>query len=111
MASPITPAPCALCHRLNTPLTRHHLLPQSRHNKPRFARRHTKQEGRTRIALLCKACHSHVHSILSEKQLEAEFHTIEALAAHPDIARFTQWIASKPPSFQPLSRKLRERLR
>jgi hypothetical protein len=96
---------CELCLREATPLTRHHLLPQCRHNKPRFSRHHTREEGLTRIALLCKACHSAVHSTLTEKQLEQTYNTIEALQSHPELERFLCWIRTKPPNFQPLSRK------
>ena len=96
---------CELCRRPATPLTRHHLLPRSRHNKPRFERHFSRQEGRERIALLCRACHSCVHSVLTEKQLEQQYNTLEALRAHEEIARFTAWLASKPPGFQPLSRR------
>jgi 5-methylcytosine-specific restriction endonuclease McrA len=99
--------PCAICGRLDTALTRHHLLPQSRHNKPRFARNHSKEEGRNRIALLCKACHSFVHSLLSEKELEQSYNSIEALLAHPEIVKFANWLTTKPAGFQPLSRKRR----
>jgi hypothetical protein len=101
--------PCEVCGRLNTALTRHHLLPQSRHSKPRFSRHYTKQEGLTRIALLCKACHSFVHSVLSEKELAERYNTLELLLGHPEIAKFAQWIAPKPPGYQPLSRKYRDR--
>jgi len=101
--------PCAICGRPDTVLTRHHLLPQSRHNKPRFARNHSKEEGRTRIAMLCKACHSFVHSLLTEKELEQTYDSIDALREHPDIARFASWLATRPPGFQPLSRKNRSR--
>jgi len=101
-------SPCTICTRLGVPLTRHHLLPQCRQNKPRFARHHTRQEGLERIALLCKACHSFVHSTLSEKELEQRYNTIEALLEHEEIRRFANWIRSKPPGYQLLSRKKSE---
>lgn len=101
---------CEICGRPDTPLTRHHLLPQSLHNKPRFARNHSKAEGQKRIALICKACHSFIHSLLTEKQLEQSYHNLEALRAHPEIAKFASWICTKPASFQPLSRRNRDRL-
>ncbi len=94
---------------MDTPLTRHHLLPQSRHDKPRFARHFTREEGRSRIALLCKACHSFIHSIFTEKELEQNYNTLEALVAHPEVGRFAAWLAKKPPGFQPLSRRNRSR--
>lgn len=97
--------PCAICEREGCELTRHHLLPQCRHRKPRFARSYTREEGLNRIALLCRACHSYIHSVLTEKELEAVYNTVEALRAHPEIERFRAWVGAKPPGYQPLSRK------
>jgi len=34
--------------------------------------------------------------MLSNKQLELEYNTLESLATHPDIAKFAQWISNKP---------------
>jgi hypothetical protein len=99
--------PCAICGRAETDLTRHHLLPQCRHRKARFARLHSREEGLSSIALLCKACHSYIHSVLTEKEMELSFNTIEALRQHPDVARFAAWLANKPPGYQPLSRRKR----
>lgn len=96
---------CELCHRQGTPLTRHHLLPQCRHNKGSFRRKFDRQEGLNRIALLCTACHSCIHSVLSEKELESTYNTVDSLKAHPEIAKFAAWVATKAPGFQPLSRK------
>ena len=101
---------CELCLRRDVPLTRHHLLPQARHDKPRFLREFGRQEGLNRIAFLCRACHSCVHSVLTEKQLEREFNTIEALRNHPDIQAFALWLSKKPPGFQPLSRRSKKRV-
>lgn len=100
-------SPCAICGRVGTQLTRHHLLPQCRHRKASFSRRYSRQEGLSRIVLLCEACHSYIHSMLSEKEMECSYNTIEALRQHPDIARFADWLATKPPGYQPLSRPKR----
>jgi 5-methylcytosine-specific restriction endonuclease McrA len=81
-------AACALCGRSQMPLTRHHLIPQSRHNKGRTQRFYEKDEMLFRIALLCRPCHSQVHAVLDN--------TVEALASQPDIAKFSAWIATKP---------------
>jgi hypothetical protein len=96
---------CELCLRQGTPLTRHHLLPQCRHNKGSFRRNFDRQEGLTRIAMLCTACHSCIHSVLSEKELESKYNTVESLREHPEIAKFAAWVGKKPAGFQPLSRK------
>jgi 5-methylcytosine-specific restriction endonuclease McrA len=96
---------CEICLRSGVPLTRHHLLPQSRHDKPGFLRRFSRGEGQERIAMLCPACHSCVHSVLTEKELERDFNTVDSLRSHPEIAHFARWLGNKPPGYQPLSRR------
>jgi len=49
-----------------------------------------------RIALLCRPCHRYIHAVLSEKELENQYNTLEALKAHPDIQKFTHWIRKQP---------------
>ncbi|HAM61852.1 MAG TPA: hypothetical protein DCP60_08480, partial [Psychrobacter sp.] len=49
---------CQLCGRTNLPLTRHHLIPRSRHNKARTQRRFSRTEMSGDIAMLCRPCHS-----------------------------------------------------
>lgn len=87
---------CQLCHRRMSVLTRHHLIPQTRHKNRRNKRDFDRVEVKTRIVLLCRPCHSHVHVTLSNKELERDFNTLEALATHPDIAKFAHWISDKP---------------
>lgn len=89
-------AACELCGRTQLPLTRHHLIPQSRHNKARTKRQFDKYDMKHEIACLCRACHSQVHALLSNQMLAQQYHTIAALRSHPEIARFAAWIATKP---------------
>jgi hypothetical protein len=42
-----------------------------------------------------------VHALFKEKTLEREFNTLEALVKHPEVARFVNWIQTKPPTFRP----------
>ncbi|WP_346775265.1 hypothetical protein [Wenzhouxiangella sp. XN79A] len=77
-------------------LTRHHLIPQTRHSNRRNKRDFDRSDVKQRIARLCRPCHAHVHATLDNKQLEREFNTVEALAAHPEIARFVEWIGQRP---------------
>jgi len=89
-------AACQLCGRTQLPLTRHHLIPQSRHNKGRTQRFFEKDEMLFRIALLCRPCHSQVHAVLDNATLMQQYNTVEALASQPDIAKFAAWVATKP---------------
>ena len=77
-------------------LTRHHLIPKSRHKNKRNKKVFDRQDVHSRIALLCRPCHKNIHAAIDIKELEREYNTLEALAAHPDIAKFTGWIKNKP---------------
>lgn len=92
--------PCQLCGR-ETLLTRHHLIPQCRHrnkwNKKNFSREAVKHE----LLLLCSACHKQLHVLLTEKELERGFHSLESLREHPEVRQFVEWIRDKPPGFRP----------
>ena len=94
--------PCQLCGR-DTALTRHHLVPQSRHGKTRWNRdRYSREQLKhDLILLLCSACHRQIHATLSEKELERDYPTPERLRDHPELARFVAWIRTKPPGFRP----------
>jgi len=59
------------------------------------------------VAGICRSCHSQIHLVLSEKDLEREFNTIEKLRGHPEIARFAVWIRAKPNGFRAAMRKFK----
>lgn len=103
---PPKPDGCELCGRPER-LTRHHLIPRTRHNKKRTQRQFAKVVMRTRVLWICRACHNHIHDVLSEKELAADYHSREALLAHPDIRRFVAWIRTRPPGFKPASRSMK----
>ena len=92
---------CELCGREVSALTRHHLIPRTRHANKRNKREFDRAEVKKRIAWFCRPCHNHVHALFTEKILERELNTIEVLAAHPDVARFVKWIRNKPDGFRP----------
>jgi Fe-S oxidoreductase len=89
---------CAICGREEI-LTRHHLIPRTRHhnkrNKREFDRALVKQ-----VVGICRPCHSQIHALLSEKELERDYNTVARLRAHPEIAKFARWIANKPRGFR-----------
>jgi hypothetical protein len=87
---------CELCARLVREITRHHLVPRSRHKNKRNKKIFDRQDVHERIALLCRPCHRNIHATIGIKELEREYNTLEALAAHPDVRRFTRWIETKP---------------
>lgn len=97
---------CAICGRKET-LTRHHLIPRTRHpnkrNKREFERHLVKQ-----TVGICRPCHSQIHAVLTEKELERDWNTAEKLRSHPEVRKFAEWIADKPPGFKPQIRSQRD---
>ena len=81
------PLRCPLCQRL-IPLSQkdaHHLVPKSK--------------GGRQTAYLHRICHRQIHALLTETELARHYNTVEALLAHPDIARFVVWVQSKDDHF------------
>jgi hypothetical protein len=80
-------------------LTRHHLIPRTRHankkNKRDFDRATVKK-----IVGICRPCHSQIHLLLSEKELEREWNSVEKLRTHPELMKFARWISTKPRGFR-----------
>lgn len=97
-----SPPCCALCGRSGSALklTRHHLVPRSQHRKTRCRRQHPDRDERNRTVDLCRPCHGQVHAVLSEQELSAEYHTLDRLAAHPEVARFVEWVKDKSPDLR-----------
>jgi hypothetical protein len=90
---------CALCQREEI-LTRHHLIPRTRHHNQRNKREFARELVRQTLGL-CRGCHSQVHALLTEKELEREWNTIEKLREHPEVKKFAAWMTKKPPGFKP----------
>ncbi|MAS42648.1 MAG: HNH endonuclease [Rhodobacteraceae bacterium] len=92
---------CPLCLRpipAGARASRHHLTPR------------LKGGARGPAPLLHQICHNEIHAALSEAELARAYAAPEALRAHPGLARFIAWIASKPPDFHARSRpSLRKR--
>ena len=87
---------CELCGREVRALTKHHLIPRTRHRNKRNKKTFTREEVRGRIARLCFPCHKQVHSLIPEKELEARFNTVASLGRHPELARFVAWVRKRP---------------
>lgn len=83
---------CFLCGRpLGTRVEWHHPVPKSK--------------GGRETVPIHPICHRIVHATFDNKALAAAFATPETLRAHPDIARFLDWVRDKPPDFHAPTRR------
>ncbi|PVH96600.1 hypothetical protein DM02DRAFT_115159 [Periconia macrospinosa] len=67
---------CELCGRGWIPLTYHHLIPRSTHERV-LKRKWHKEEVLNSVMWLCRACHSFVHRLASNEELAKGFYTVE----------------------------------
>lgn len=91
---------CALCGRPIPPdvaQSLHHLIPRAKGGK----------KGPT--VLLHHICHKEIHASLREVELARHFNTIDALRAHPRLAKFIDWVSKRPPGFLSRSPKAERR--
>ena len=91
---------CRLCRRAGVEVTQHHLLPRSRSRKRKRRRQSLPDSAPPpdHTVPLCEPCHRMIHATLTTKQLEREYHTIEQLREHPELARFIDWVRRRDPS-------------
>lgn len=87
---------CELCGRAVDEVTKHHLIPRTRHANKRNKKTFDRKEVKERVAWLCRPCHKQIHAVFSEKELERRFNTLEAIRAHPEAAKFIEWLKDKP---------------
>ncbi|MCT8158483.1 HNH endonuclease [Pseudoruegeria sp. SHC-113] len=81
---------CPLCQRpipAHAKQSLHHLVPKLRGGT----------HGPT--VLLHQICHNEIHASLSETDLARSYNTIEALRAHPRLAKFIAWVRKRPADF------------
>jgi hypothetical protein len=57
--------------------------------------------------MLCRSCHRFIHRTLSEAELATSFNTVSDLRRHPEIAKFSDWLARKPAGLAVRSAKAR----
>jgi hypothetical protein len=75
------PDPCPLCERPNRNPSDHHLVPRTRGGKV--------------TETICQDCHSAIHATFSNKQLEREYATTDALLSHEGFATIVRFIAKQ----------------
>jgi len=82
---------CQLCER-EVEVTDHHLIPRTRHKN---VKKTTTAEQRNFTVPLCRACHSQIHDLITEKEMERTYNTIEKLKEHEGVQKFINWIKDR----------------
>ncbi len=82
MLPKIVPA-CPLCDRPNLRPSDHHLIPRSR--------------GGSSTETICRDCHNAIHAQFSNKELEKEYNSVDALLANERFARTVKFISKQDP--------------
>lgn len=93
VTSQTEPFICPLCNRPipDSEKDAHHQVPKSK--------------GGRETQYLHRVCHRQIHALLTETELAKTYNHMEALLAHPGIARFVDWIQTKPDNFYERTRK------
>ena len=87
-------ANCFLCGRpIGKRVEWHHPVPRSR-------------GGRGTVPVH-PICHRTIHATFSNRELAVSYADVEALSAHPEIAKFLSWIRDKDPDFHAPTRRHR----
>ncbi len=77
---------CPTCERPNLHPSDHHLLPVSRGGK------HGDK------VLICRDCHTAIHALFSNKELERSYTTVAALLSNERFAKTVRFISKQDPS-------------
>jgi 5-methylcytosine-specific restriction endonuclease McrA len=78
---------CPICGR-NIPeqyIEKHHLVPKSK-------------KGTNTVDVCCN-CGDMLHKVISIKEMQKEYNTVEALKSHPDVQKWSKWVSKKPTDF------------
>jgi hypothetical protein len=88
------PRNCFLCRRpIGRKVEWHHPVPKSR--------------GGRETEPVHPICHRAIHAALTNKELERDYATAEALRRQPELARFVAWVSGKEPDFHAPTRRKR----
>ncbi|GAB4254498.1 MAG: hypothetical protein OHK005_21260 [Candidatus Methylacidiphilales bacterium] len=90
-----------MCGRVEE-LEPHHLIPRSQQKKARFEKMYGRKEMRALQVWICHPCHRNLHRRLHDRELAEHCSTLETLKEHPEVKKFSEWIAKKPAGFIPV---------
>lgn len=77
---------CPICSRpLGNDVNEHHLIPRT-------------FKGKDTITLH-RICHDALHRLISEREMQHHYHTVERLLEHEGVLTFVAWVRKKDPDF------------
>ncbi|KAI9367950.1 hypothetical protein BJX61DRAFT_547004 [Aspergillus egyptiacus] len=82
---------CEICERDWIPLSYHHLIPRSVHEKVKKKGWHDEWMLNS-VAWLCRACHSFVHRMAGNEELAREWFTVERILEREDVRDWARWV-------------------
>ena len=74
---------CPLCKREIIFKSDHHLIPRTRGGKAKVC--------------ICADCHSAIHALFNNKELERTFNSVEALLCEPRVVKMVAFLAKQDP--------------
>ena len=86
---------CEVCFR-ELPLTKHHLIPVTRHKNKKTKKRHSK-ESMNEVIMVCRQCHNQLHALICEKDMDETYNTLDRLLTHEGVRKFAEWIRKRQP--------------
>lgn len=90
---------CPLCRRVVPLMSGHHLVPKSRGGK---------HQDKLPI---CVDCHNAIHAMFSNRELEREFNSLQALLENERFRRHVRWLSRQDPGKRLRSRTARDQRR
>ncbi|GAB9466008.1 hypothetical protein Gpo141_00003394 [Globisporangium polare] len=92
---------CEMCERPMN-LTAHHLTPRVTH--ARYLKQGYTREFLNTCIMICRQCHSKIHSTEDERTLAREFNTLEKIMAHPEIVRWVSYARKQKARIRPVKK-------
>ena len=77
-------------------LTKHHLIPLTRHKNKKIKARFSKDQL-NEVIHICRQCHNQIHALISEKEMADTYFSLEVLLQHEGVQRFTEWVRKRQP--------------
>ncbi|CCI46115.1 unnamed protein product [Albugo candida] len=93
---------CAMCDRPMN-LSKHHLIPRVMHTK--FLKKGYDKTLLNMCIVICRPCHTKIHSVEDEKTLATEYNTLEKIMEHPDIVAWLKYARKQKARIKPTRNK------